>query len=686
MISELWHLDFKTMAKSLIIVESPTKSKTISRFLGAGFEVLSSFGHIRDLPKSRIGVDIAHDFTPQYVVPLKSKKHVTELKKALKTADRVILASDEDREGESIAWHLAQALGLDEAKTERIVFHEITKHAIEEALKHPRAIDMNLVDAQQGRRVLDRLVGYELSPFLWRKVARGLSAGRVQSVAVRIIVDREREIEHFTPEEYWTIDALLQKQTGGKEQIEAHLYAKSGQPIERLAIKNEEAANGILKELEGADYRIAQIEKKDVRRKPAPPFTTSSLVQEASRRLRSSSRMTMSAAQRLYEQGLITYHRTDSVNLSDQFLAGASGLIKSEFGEHYYQYRKYKTKSRLAQEAHEAIRPTDVTRRELGPKADERQARLYDLIWRRAVASQMKEAILGATTVTIAAGLTPYTFRATGSTLKFDGFLRVWPAKTEEVIFPPLAEKEMLDLVDLLPKQHFTEPPPRYSEATLVKLLEAHGIGRPSTYAPIISTIQDRQYVVKEKGYFHPTDLGKTVTDLMVEHFPEIVDINFTANMEEDLDRVAEGKSEWAPMIRAFYGPFKENLERKYDEVKKKEAPVEHTDEICPQCGRPLVIRTGRFGKFYACSGFPECKFTKNFLVSTGVTCPQCSEGELVERKTKKGRKTFWGCSRYPKCAYATWTKPGTEKQKEENPAGEEHVPKKRRARRTLAK
>ncbi|MDP3795294.1 MAG: type I DNA topoisomerase [bacterium] len=648
------------MPKHLLIVESPTKARTLSRFLGAEYEVLSSYGHIRDLPEKKLGVDVEHDFAPQYVVPKKARERVTELKKAVKSATTTVLATDEDREGEAIAWHLARALNLDETTAERIVFHEITKRAIAEALEHPRTIDMHLVDAQQGRRVLDRLVGYELSPFLWRKVARGLSAGRVQSVTVRLIVDREREIERFKPEEYWTITALLATQRKTKEQIEAQLFARAGEAIPKLGIKSKDQADAIVKELDGVSYQVGTIEQKEVRRNPAPPFITSSLVQEASRRLRFPSRLTMRVAQELYERGLITYHRTDSVNLADIFLAGAKTFVTKEFGAHYHQFRKYKTKSRLAQEAHEAIRPTDVALTALDGKSSEQLKKLYDLIWRRAVASQMKEARLQSTAVMINAGPV-YTFRATGSTLTFDGFLRVWPVKTEETLLPQLREKETLELMELTPGQHFTEPPPRYSEATLVKTLEAHGIGRPSTYAPTISTIQDRQYVLKERGYFHPTDLGKTVTDLMVEHFPQIIDIDFTAKMEEDLDRIAEGKTAWVPVIRTFYTPFKENLARKYTEVKKRETPVETTDETCPECGKALVIRTGRFGKFHACTGFPECKYTRTFVTSLGIACPQCNEGELVERKTKKGRRVFWGCSRYPQCAYATWTKPRRE-------------------------
>lgn len=643
------------MAKHLLIVESPTKSKTLAQFLGLGYIVKSSFGHVRDLPKSKLGVDVEHDFQPTYVIPPKARKVITELKKAAAGAEDTILATDEDREGESISWHLAEALGLDPEKTPRIVFHEITKGAIEDALKHPRTIDMDLVNAQQGRRVLDRLVGYELSPFLWKKVARGLSAGRVQSVAVRLIVDREREIEAFKPEEYWTITVLLKPEK--EDAFEAHLLAKDGQLIPKLGIKQEQDAKSIVSELSEAEYRVAAIEKKEARRYPAPPFTTSALVQEANRRLRFPSKLTMRVAQELYERGFISYHRTDSVNLSAFFLSDAKKFIAGEFGESYYQFRKHKTKSRLAQEAHEAIRPTDVKRTALDGKTDERLAKLYDLIWRRAVASQMKEALFDATTIDIRAR--NYTFRATGSVLKFEGFLKVWLSKTDEVLLPEVKKDETLTLLELLPKQHFTEPPPRYSEATLVKTLEAHGIGRPSTYAPIISTIQERRYVEKERSYFKPSDLGKAVADLMVEHFPNVVDVTFTAKMEEDLDRIAQGKTEWVPVVRTFYEPFRTALTKKYEEIPNRPPSAEKTDEKCPNCGSALVIRQSRFGRFYGCSTYPNCAYTRNIVVSTGVVCPTCGEGELVERKTKKGHRTFWSCSRYPACEYATWEKPG---------------------------
>lgn len=707
---------------NLLLVESPTKSRTIKKFLGPEYEVLASFGHIRDLPKSKLGVDIEHGFQPSYVVPLKAKKVLAELKSAASKAKRVILSTDEDREGEAIAWHLAESLDLDPSKTERIVFHEITKHAIDMALKNPRHIDMHLVNAQQGRRVLDRLVGYELSPFLWKKVAQGLSAGRVQSVAVRLIVDREREIESFTVEEYWTVAALLQ--TPRKESFEAVLHAKKGETIEKLAIKNQKEAEEVVASLSNASWRVQDIAKKDARRLPSPPFTTSALVQEASRRLHFSSKMTMRLAQMLYERGRISYHRTDAVTLSNLFLSDARAFITGAYGKDYYQARTYKAKSRLAQEAHEAIRPTDVTKQNLAGEGDASLTKLYDLIWRRAVASQMKDAFFEATTADIAAGADKskaapdYTFRATGSIMRFDGFLKVWPAKVGETLLPELLENDPLILLELVPTQHFTEPPPRYTEATLVKTLEAHDIGRPSTYVPIISTIQDRRYVEKERGSFRPSDLGKTVTDLMKGHFPEIVDVGFTATMETNLDRVAQGKSEWVPVIQAFYRPFKETLMKKYEEVSRRDITTEATGETCPECGKPLVIRLGRFGKFYGCSGFPvctykrsmgngtapdngavvsmtpektdescpkcgqplvirsgrfgkfygcsmypKCAYTRNVAAPSGIKCPKCGEGDVVEKqaRTKKGRRTFWGCSCYPECKYATWQKPGSE-------------------------
>jgi DNA topoisomerase-1 len=644
---------------NLVIVESPTKSRTIQNFLPNDYVVLSSFGHIRDLPKSDLGIDTEHDFEPHYVVPRKAQPHLKELKKELKNADMVILATDEDREGEAISWHLAQALKLDDKKTQRIVFHEITKSAIEEALKNPREIDMNLVDAQQARRVLDRLVGYKLSPFLWKKVVRGLSAGRVQSVTVRLIVDRERKIENFKSDEYWTVEAELQKDT---TTFTASLHAQNGKAIPKLGIKAKEDSDKILKDLEGAEYKIQSIERKETRRNPLPPFTTSTLQQEASKKFGMPSRMTMAIAQALYEHGHITYHRTDSVNLSGQSLSAAKKYIEKEFGAKHYFFRKFKTKSKGAQEAHEAIRPTSPQKNPDSLKLDSRQKKMYDLIWRRFVASQMTQAIFDATTVDISGGV--YTFRSNGSILKFDGFLKVYPMKFEENELPELSEQEILELIKLTPAQHFTQPPARYSEATLIKELEKNGIGRPSTYAPTISTIQDRNYVEKnDQKKFAPTEIGITVNDLLVEHFPRIVDIHFTAEMEEDLDKIADGEKKWVPIIREFYEPFAERLAKKYEEVEKK-MPVEETDKLCPKCGKNLIIRFGRFGKFYACSGFPECKHTDSLekkQTDLGIKCPKCIQGDLIQKTTKR-KKIFYACNRYPDCDFALWDKPTGER------------------------
>ena len=660
----------------LVIVESPTKAKTIERFLGGDFVVRSSYGHVRDLPKKKLGIDIENNFKPQYVVPLRNKKTVTGLKKSLEKATALILATDEDREGEAIGWHILEALKKPKIKTERIVFHEITKQAIEESLKNPREIDMDLVDAQQARRILDRLVGYKLSPFLWYKVAKGLSAGRVQSVAVRLIVEREREIQNFKPQEYWSIEALLQQKTdnskptyaeasAGKQPIKeftASLIKKDGKPIDKLDIKSKEEADKITKELAGAEYEVSRIERKETKRNPLPPFTTSTLQQAAWQKLKFSAKQTMAVAQGLYENGYITYHRTDSLNLSQQSLLSAQKFIIGTYGKNYWAGapRKFKTKSKGAQEAHEAIRPTDSFKTpELSQDLDKNQSRLYDLIWRRFIASQMSQAIFDSTTVDINAR--NYTFRATGSVMKFDGFLKAYPIKFTENDLPLLREKEMLELIKLVPAQHFTQPAPRYTDASLIKKLEELGIGRPSTYAPIISTIQDRRYVEKnQEKRFIPTEIGFTVNDMLVEHFSEIVDYQFTAEMEKELDEIAEGKIAWAPVVKNFYEPFAKHLDEKYKKVEKVKTE-EKTDRICPQCGGEIVVRSSRFGKFYACKNFPKCKFTEPIVSSTNVTCPKCFEGEIIERKTRKG-KTFYSCSRYPKCEFALWNKPTGEK------------------------
>ncbi len=636
----------------LIIVESPTKAKTIQKFLGNGFKIKSSFGHVRDLPKSELGVDVDKNFQPKYVIPTKARKVVSELKKESAKAENVILATDEDREGESIAWHLAEALKL--KNPERIVFHEITKGAIDDALKEPRKIDMNLVNAQQARRVLDRIVGYKLSPFLWKKVMKGLSAGRVQSVAVRLVVEREREIEKFIPQEYWQIEALLKK---NEDEFSAFLSKKDGKPIEKLEINNEKEAKKILEQLNKASYIVDSVEKKQQNKNPLPPFTTSTLQQSAWQKFKFPAKVTMQTAQKLYEEGHITYHRTDSLNLSEVSLAAAEKFIEKSFGKKYTEgIKRYKAKKN-AQEAHEAIRPTfaDRTPESLG-KIDSRQLKLYTLIWQRFIASQMAKAVFDAVAADITAN--NYTFRANGQVLKFDGFLRVYQMKFEENELPSLQKGDDLALIDVKPSQHFTEPPARYNEATLIKALEKDGIGRPSTYAPTLATIQERNYVSKnDQKRFIPTETGIVVNDMLVQNFPEVVDIQFTANMEEELDKVAEGKDDWEKTCKDFYVPFSKNLKEKYEVVKKENMDKE-TDKKCPKCGSPLVERMGRFGRFYACSAFPECKHTESLQAEKiDVPCPKCKEGNMVSKKTKRG-KIFYGCDKFPKCDFALWDKP----------------------------
>jgi len=583
---------------NLVIVESPTKAGTISKFLGKDFVVESSFGHVRDLPEKELGIDIEENFKPKYIIIPKAKKRIKELKEKAQEADTIILATDEDREGEAIAFHLCQALNLKNPK--RIVFHEITKRAIEKALKNPRDIDMNLVDAQQARRILDRLVGYKLSPFLWEKIARGLSAGRVQSVAVRLVVERQREIEKFKPEEYWTVEAKLRPQiTTGKIQkatdFTAKLNKKDGKTIPKLGIKTKKQADKIIRDLKNANYKVINIQKKEVKKNPPPPFTTSTLQQEASYKLGFSAKKTMFVAQQLYEKGYITYHRTDSLNLSDEFLEQIKNFVEPE----YLEIKKYKSK-KSAQEAHEAIRPTRISR-----KIDDK---LYNLIWQRAVASQMKPATLDSTSVDIKAN--EYLFRATGTTIKFDGFLKIYPIKISENPLPLLKKNEVLKLIKLIPEQHFTKPPAPYTEASLVKALEEYGIGRPSTYVPILSTIQERNYIIKQKKRLYPTEIGILVNDILVKHFPEIVNIKFTANMEKDLDKIAQGKKKWAPIIKEFYKSFAQNLKNKYQQVEKLSKP---TEKKCPKCGHSLIVRISRYGKFLGCSNYPKCKHIEKY-------------------------------------------------------------------------
>jgi len=660
----------------LVIVESPTKARTLQGFLGSEYKIMSSFGHVRDLPKSSFGVDIEHDFEPKYILTAKGKGTVKELKVLAGKADNILISTDPDREGEAIAWHLVEALKLDGKAGkpyQRIEFHEITKSAIQEALKNPRQINDHLVNAQQARRVLDRIVGYKLSPFLWKKVAKGLSAGRVQSVAVRLIAEREREILAFKPEEYWEVAATLKNTKNNPlKEFQAKLASVNGKNLEKLEITDETKAINIEKNLEGAQYSVANIESKVTKKNPSGPFTTSTLQQAAWQKFHMTAKATMMTAQQLYEMGLITYHRTDSLNLSAQSLAAAKDYITKTYGANYHPgaSNTYKTKAKGAQEAHEAIRPAYCDQTPEMAAKDKNltkpQAKLYELIWQRFIACQMVPAVFDSLAVDIAAtgkDNTNYGFRSNGQTLKFDGYLKVYPAKFEQVDLPNMENGEPLEFIKLEPTQHFTKPPARYNEASLIKTLEEFGVGRPSTYAPTISTIQTRNYIEKdEKKSLKPTEMGLLVNDLLVAHFPQIVDIGFTAKMEEDFDAIAEGENDWVKVLRDFYGPFKSNLDAKYAEVETKNKTAEVTDKICPKCGANLVIKMGRFGKFYACPKFPECKHTENMepakpAFEHEIACPKCKTGHIVEKKTKK-RKIFYGCSAYPDCDFALWDKP----------------------------
>jgi DNA topoisomerase-1 len=669
--------------KPLIIVESPTKARTIKKFLPARYAVKASVGHVRDLPKSTLGVDVEHDFAPRYLTIKGKGDVIKELKGAVKSASEVYLATDPDREGEAIAWHLAELLKLDHPK--RIELHEITREAALAALKAPHQIDMDRVNAQQARRILDRLVGYKISPLLWAKVRGGLSAGRVQSVAVRLIVDREREINAFVPREYWTIAAMLAGESDRELVFPADLVARRG---EKLEITKKEEAEAILAALEGAAYRVASVKKREVRRNAPAPFTTSTLQQEASRKLRMRVRRTMQVAQALYEGvdlggsegtvGLITYMRTDSTRISDQARDAAREYIVETYGEGFAEGRVHKVREG-AQDAHEAIRPTSVLRtpQRMAGVLKRDELRLYTMIWERFVASQMSPAVLDQTTVDVdaarpAAPEDRYTFRATGTVMRFPGFTRVYEEGKDEdqsvapadgaprtssvkprVRLPVLAEREALDCRKLDPKQHFTEPPPRFTEASLVKALEDNGIGRPSTYSTIVETIQARGYVTQLERRFAPTEIGIAVNDLLVEHFPQVVNPHFTATMEGDLDKVAEGNENWVSLLHNFYGPFAGELLAAEQKLPRLELRDEPTDEICPTCGRPMVIKTGRFGKFISCSGYPECKTTKPIVKDTGAKCPKCG-GAIVERRSRKGR-TFYGCATYPSCDFVSW-------------------------------
>ncbi len=660
---------------NLVLVESPTKSKTLQKFLGEKYRVEATMGHIRDLPKGELGVDINNNFEPQYIIPRDKRKRVNELIKYAADSTTLYLATDPDREGEAIAWHIAELLRNSEVQSskfkvksqeiKRVEFHEITEKAIKDAFDHPREIDIQLVDAQQARRVLDRLVGYKLSPLLWQKVKKGSSAGRVQSVALRLIVEREREVKAFKAEEYWSIEAELEGESvkGKGESFLANLIELNGKKLE---IKNELEANEHAGNLEKADYLVSKITQKEVRRYPYPPFTTSTLQQSASNRLGMSAKKTMMVAQALYEQGLITYMRTDSVNLSAEAIISVRDYIGKTIGKPYLPPtpRIFKSKSKNAQEAHEAIRVTNARlqatdiRQQEGLNKD--HIRLYDLIWKRFIACQMSEAVMDQTSVDVAAG--EYLLRAAGSVLKFDGWLKLYGKDIEDKDdeknqpLPKLSESQKLNLVQLLPVQHFTEPPPRYNEASLIKKLEELGIGRPSTYAPIISTIQDRFYVERIERKFIPTQLGFTVCDFLVQYFPDIFDYQFTAQMENELDEVAEGKRMWRPTIAEFYKPFAKKLEETLKVAVKVKMEVELAGKKCPECGKELIVRIGKFGKFLACSGFPDCKHTESIEEKVDAICPQ-DGGEIMLRRTRKG-KTFYGCKNWPVCKFASWTKP----------------------------
>ena len=737
------------MSQSLVIVESPAKAKTIEKFLGPGYKVLASYGHVRALPSKQGSVDVAHDFTPKYAVLAESKRHIDAIRKALKESDRLLLATDPDREGEAISWHLLAALGLDRGKgtlpVQRVVFHEITKQAILHAVAHPREVSQELVDAQQARSILDYLVGFTLSPYLWKKIRYGLSAGRVQSVALRLICEREKEIAAFIEQEYWTLAARLAKSAG--QEFSASLIQLDGKKLGKFDVPDAVRAEALKQRFAKADWRVAQVTKSEKKRYPAPPFTTSTLQQEAARKLGFSAKKTMSTAQKLYEGvaigsagtvGLITYMRTDSVNLSNQALAEAHELIVRMFGKEYAlaKPRFFKNKAKNAQEAHEAIRPTDLARTPAELKAflAPDLLKLYELIWKRTVACQMAEALLDQTSVDIeattgrisslaaeAASAAGGLFRATGSVIRFPGFMKLYIEGTDddneeqEGTLPALAEGEALTLRDLLAEQHFTQPPPRYSEASLVKTLEEYGIGRPSTYASILNTLVERKYALLEKKRFVPQDIGMVVSDHLSQHFDRYVDYNFTAGLEEELDQIARGEKQWKQLLGEFWGPFKARLDQKMQEVAQGEATTEVTDELCPECNRPLAVKLGKRGKFIACTGFKEgCKYTRplakdgetsaeaaesvfseekcdkcqapmlikdgkwgKYLAcsaypackniqplvkpkGTGVACPECKEGELTEKKSRYG-KIFYSCNRYPKCKYAVWDPPVAE-------------------------
>lgn len=655
------------MANNLVIVESPAKAKTIKQYLGKSYNVVASMGHIRDLPKSQMGIDIEHNFEPKYITIRGKGDLLSKLKKEAKAAKKVYLATDPDREGEAISWHLANMLGIDEGSDCRITFNEITKNAVQTAIKNPRPIDIDLVNAQQARRVLDRIVGYKISPILWRKVKKGLSAGRVQSVATRLIVDREREIESFIPEEYWTVDAKLKTKAG------AHLLASlatcSGKKIKP---STESQVAAIAQELKSANFSVSDVKKSEKKRNPLPPFTTSTLQQEASRKLNFTVKRTMMAAQKLYEGvqvqghgtvGLITYMRTDSLRISNDALADVRDLIKDKYGDSMLPAKPvvYKTKN-SAQDAHEAIRPTyvSITPADVKASLPADMYKTYKLIWERFVACQMKPAVYEAVSADIEAG--KYGLKANGSKLLFKGYMSVYvegrddDQKEKDSVLPQLSVGDALSLSELVTDQHFTQPPQRYTEATLIKMLEEKGIGRPSTYAPTITTITARGYVTREKKQLLPTELGTVVTDIMTEHFPDIVGIAFTADMEKDLDEIEEGDIDWVNVVGEFYGPFEKTLKTADEAIGKVKIEDEKSDVICEKCGRTMVYKMGRFGKFLACPGFPECRNAKPIVKETGADCPKCGK-KILEKKSKTG-KIYFGCEDNPTCDFMTWDAP----------------------------
>ncbi|PCK21496.1 DNA topoisomerase I [Bacillus pumilus] len=655
------------MADYLVIVESPAKAKTIERYLGKKYKVKASMGHIRDLPKSQLGVDTEHDFEPRYITIRGKGPVLKELKTAAKKAKKVYLAADPDREGEAIAWHLAHSLDLDLSSDCRVVFNEITKDAIKDSFKHPRMINMDLVDAQQARRILDRLVGYKISPILWKKVKKGLSAGRVQSVALRLIIDRENEINEFKPEEYWTIDGTFLK---GKESFEASFFGVNGK---KHPLKTKEDVKEILSKLKGSKFSVEKVTKKERKRNPAVPFTTSTLQQEAARKLNFRAKKTMMIAQQLYEGidlgkegtvGLITYMRTDSTRISNTAIEEVSAFIDQTYGKNFLSTTKRTgKKSENAQDAHEAIRPTSTLRKPADVKhvLSRDQLRLYKLIWERFVASQMAPAVLD--TMSVDLENNGLTFRANGSKVKFPGFMKVYvegkddQLEEKDKMLPDLKEGDTVLSKDIEPEQHFTQPPPRYTEARLVKTLEELGIGRPSTYAPTLDTIQKRGYVALDNKRFTPTELGEIVLNLIIEFFPEIINVEFTAKMEKELDSVEEGTIEWVRIIDSFYQDFAKRVEKAEAEMQEVEIEPEYAGVDCEECGHPMVYKMGRYGKFMACSNFPDCRNTKPIVKDIGVKCPTCHEGNIVERKSKK-RRIFYGCDRFPECEFVSWDKP----------------------------